>query len=44
MASLESLVPAGQKKAPKVYAVACHPLLPHLIAVGANTGAPSPYT
>lgn len=39
MASLDSLVPAGQKKAPKVYAVACHPLLPHLIAVGANTGA-----
>lgn len=40
MASLDSLVPAGQKKAPKVYAIASHPLLPHLIAAGANTGVP----
>lgn len=39
VASLDSLVPAGQKKLPKVYRVACHPLLPHVIAVGANTGA-----
>ncbi|BDA49478.1 hypothetical protein COCOBI_14-0960 [Coccomyxa sp. Obi] len=38
VASLDSLVPAGQKKLPKVYRVACHPLLPHVIAVGANTG------
>lgn len=36
--SLESLLPNGQKKVPKVYQIACHPLQPHLIAVAANAG------
>ncbi len=39
VAALDSLLPAGQKKAPKVYRIAAHPLQPHLLAVGANTGA-----
>ena len=38
--ALESLLPAGQKKVPKVYRIAAHPLQPHLLAVGANTGTP----
>jgi hypothetical protein len=39
VAGLEALLPAGQKKSPKVYALAAHPLQPHVLAVGANTGA-----
>jgi hypothetical protein len=38
LTSLEGLVPSGQKKAPKVYTMATHPLQPHLVAVGSNTG------
>ena len=38
LASLEGLLPAGTKKVPKIYTVACHPLRPHLVAVGANCG------
>ena len=40
VAALDSLLPAGQKKTPKVYRIAAHPLQPHLLAVGANTGTP----
>lgn len=36
--SLESILPNGQKKVPKVYQIACHPLQPHLVAVAANAG------
>ena len=36
--SLESMLPNGQKKVPKVYQIACHPLQPHLVAVAANAG------
>lgn len=36
--NLESLLPNGQKKVPKVYQIACHPLQPHLVAVAANAG------
>ena len=36
--SLESLLLAGQKKVPKIYAIAVHPLQPHIVAVGANAG------
>lgn len=36
--SLESLLPNGQKKIPKVYQIACHSLQPHLVAVAANAG------
>ena len=36
--SLESLLLAGQKKAPKIYTLAVHPLQPHVVAVGANAG------
>ena len=36
--SLESLLLAGQKKAPKIYTLAVHPLQPHIVAVGANAG------
>ena len=32
------MLPAGHKKAPKIYAIACHPLQPHIVAVGANAG------
>lgn len=42
--SLESLLLAGQKKAPKIYALAVHPLQPHIIAVGANAGLVQPLT
>lgn len=38
--SLESILPNGQKKVPKVYQIACHPLQPHLVAVAANAGDP----
>ncbi|KAK9819592.1 hypothetical protein WJX72_000101 [[Myrmecia] bisecta] len=38
VASVEQLLPAGSKKVPKVYQMACHPLLPHLVALGANSG------
>ena len=38
LASLEGLLPAGTKKVPKIYTVACHPLRPHLVAIGANCG------
>jgi len=38
-AALDAVLPAGHKKAPKVYALACHPLQPHVLAVGANSGA-----
>ena len=31
-------MPQGQKKVPKVYQIACHPLQPHLVAVAANAG------
>ena len=36
--SLDPFLPAGTKKAAKVYTVACHPLQPHIVAVGANAG------
>jgi len=36
--SLESLLLAGQKKSPKIYTIAVHPLQPHIVAVGANAG------
>ncbi|KAL3133386.1 hypothetical protein ABBQ38_007254 [Trebouxia sp. C0009 RCD-2024] len=36
--SLESILPNGLKKVPKVYQIACHPLQPHLVAVAANAG------
>ena len=36
--SLDPFLPAGTKKAAKVYTIACHPLQPHVIAVGANAG------
>ena len=39
--NLESLLPNGQKKIPKVYQIACHPLQPHLVAVAANAGESS---
>ena len=39
LATLETDVPAGTKKAPKLYTAACHPLMPHIVAVGANSGA-----
>lgn len=39
--AMEHLIPPGQKKVPKVYTAACHPLLPHLVAVAANSGTPS---
>ena len=39
--SLESLLLAGQKKVPKIYAIAVHPLQPHIVAVGANAGQTS---
>lgn len=38
-AALDAVLPAGHKKAPKIYAIACHPLQPHIVAVGANAGA-----
>ena len=38
LGGLEGLLPAGTKKVPKIYTVACHPLRPHLVAVGANCG------
>ena len=38
LVSLESLLLAGQKKAPKIYTLAVHPLQPHIVAVGANAG------
>lgn len=37
--AMEHLIPPGHKKVPKVYAAACHPTLPHLLAVAANSGA-----
>jgi len=36
--SLDNFLPVGTKKAAKVYTVACHPLLTHVVAVGANSG------
>ena len=39
LANLEQLLLPGTKKVPKIYALACHPLQPHLLAVGANAGA-----
>ena len=36
--SLDPFLPAGTKKAAKVYTIACHPLQPRVVAVGANTG------
>ena len=38
-AALDAVLPAGHKKAPKIYAIACHPLQPHIVAVGTNAGA-----
>ena len=35
---MESLLPAGAKKVPKIYQIACHPLQPHLVVAGANAG------
>ena len=35
---MESLLPAGAKKIPKIYQIACHPLQPHLVVAGANAG------
>ncbi len=40
LTAMEHLIPPGAKKVPKVYTAACHPLLPHLVAVAANSGAP----
>lgn len=40
--SLESLLLQGQKKAPKIYTIAVHPLQPHIVAVGANAGQEFP--
>lgn len=41
--AMEHLIPPGHKKVPKVYTAACHPTLPHLLAVAANSGdAPPP--
>lgn len=39
LANLEQLLLPGAKKVPKIYVLACHPLQPHLVAVGANAGA-----
>jgi hypothetical protein len=39
--AMEHLIPPGQKKVAKVYTAACHPLLPHLVAVAANSGQPT---
>lgn len=39
--AMEHLIPPGQKKVAKVYTAACHPLLPHLVAVAANSGQPA---
>mmetsp|Transcript_12197 Transcript_12197/g.36597 ORF Transcript_12197/g.36597 Transcript_12197/m.36597 type:complete len:1238 (-) Transcript_12197:225-3938(-) len=36
--AMEHLIPPGHKKVPKVYTAACHPTLPHLLAVAANSG------
>ncbi|GAX81639.1 hypothetical protein CEUSTIGMA_g9067.t1 [Chlamydomonas eustigma] len=36
--NLAGLLPQGQKKAPKIYWVAAHPLRPQFTAVGINTG------
>ncbi len=41
LAVLEALIPPGTKKAPKLYTAACHPVLPHIVAVASNTGTPS---
>ena len=41
LAALEALIPPGTKKTPKLYTAACHPVLPHVVAVAANTGTPS---
>ena len=42
LALLETLIPPGTKKVPKLYTAACHPVLPHIVAVASNTGtAPS---
>ncbi|KAK9807986.1 hypothetical protein WJX73_010745 [Symbiochloris irregularis] len=38
LANLEQLLLPGTKKVPKIYTLACHPLQPHLVAVGANAG------
>lgn len=38
--AMEHLIPPGHKKVPKVYTAACHPTLPHLLAVAANSGDP----
>ena len=38
--AMEHLIPPGQKKVAKVYTAACHPLLPHLVAIAANSGQP----
>ena len=37
--NLDNYLPLGSKKAAKVYAITCHPLLPHVVAIGANAGA-----
>ena len=39
LAALESEIPPGSKKMPKLYSAACHPLMPHIVAVAANSGA-----
>ena len=44
LAMLEALIPPGTKKLPKIYTAACHPVLPHVVAVAANTGTPPPHT
>ena len=36
--NLETSIPAGAKKFPKLYQIAVHPLQPHILAVGSNTG------
>ena len=38
LALLETLIPPGTKKLPKLYTAACHPVLPHIVAVASNTG------
>lgn len=38
MLNLDNYLPLGSKRVAKVYTIACHPLLPHVVAIGANAG------
>lgn len=40
LAALETQIPPGTKKVPKLYGAACHPTMPHIMAVAANSGVP----